>query len=160
MENFIDQIRASVADDATDDAQQAGSTACRAILAAIETKRAARGASSEPSRLASPTAPPSTAPRTLGDLPALVAMRAASRGQILDHVIQRLKALQPEAQASPSVVQMIGAFRNLSLDQLLDVGIAKLQTALAPTSTPIPRLPEGTRVIHLAPQPRTSSRRE
>jgi hypothetical protein len=159
MDTYIDQIRAALADDASDDAHQAGATACRAILAAIDGKRAARGLEPAPptrdetpsSPVATPTAAAPTKPRTLGELPALLAVRAATREQILDHVIARLKALQPEVQAGASVVSMIGAFRNLSLDQVLDLGIAKLQTALAPRAAPTPVLPEGTRVIHLAP---------
>lgn len=147
METFIDQIRAAVADDANDDAQQAGATACRAILAALEARRPKR--ESEPA-----TTSKGAPPRSLGDLPALVALRAMPRDQILDHVIAKLRAVQPDAQAAPHAISsVVGALRGMSLDQVLELGLANLQTALTP-STAAPGMPPGTRVIHLAPTPR------
>jgi hypothetical protein len=161
METLIDQIRAAVADGATDDAQQAGANACRSILAALDARHATNevsaSANSAPSAVpstAAPSAPrPASAPCTVGELPALVAIRAVPRGQILDYVIEKLRALQPEAQASATLTSAIGALRNLSLDQLVDLGVAKLHTALAPRPAIAPALPEGTRVIRLAPAP-------
>ncbi len=41
-----------------------------------------------------------------------------------------------------------------------DIGLARLQAAFAPRPTAAPTLPEGTRIIRLAPQPPTSTRRE
>ncbi len=170
MDSFIDQIRAAVAADATDDTHQAGASACRSILAALDAKQAARDVSSAPSASAPPppattpppavrpraAAPTTPAPRSVGDLPALVAIRAVPRGQILDYVIDKLRALQPEAQTGPAAfTSAIGALRNLSLDQVVDLGVAKLHTALArPAARHVPALPDGTRVIHLAPHPR------
>lgn len=157
MDTYIDQVRAALADDASDDAHQAGATACRAILAAIDARRATTAGSNEAGRATPPIAPPtppqSPASRTIGDLPALVAIRAATREQILDHVIARLKALQPQPQTGASITSVISAFRNLSLDQILDLGLARLQAALAPRPALAPTLPDGARVIRLAPAP-------
>jgi hypothetical protein len=135
METLIDQIRAALADGASDETKQLGAAACRSALAAIE-----------PTSATAPT-PAAPAPmHSLGAMPALAALRAP-REQVLDHVIARLRALQPDAAGAVGIATALGALRTLSLDQVLDLGLAKLRTALAPT------LPEGTRVIHLAPAP-------
>ena len=145
MDTLIDQIRAALADDATDDAQQAGAAACRAILATLEARRPKRESETATTNTAAP-------PRSLGDLPALVALRAMPREQILDHVIAKLRAVQPDAQAAPlAISSVIGALRGMSLDQVLELGLAKLQAALTPRAAPTPGLPPGTRVIRLPP---------
>ena len=134
METLIDQIRASLADDATDDAHQTGVAACRTILAALEARR--------------PSA------RSVGDLPALVALRTTPRMQLLDHVIAKLRTMQPEPQSSSlAIAPLIGALRGMSLDQILELGLTKLQAAMAsPRSA---GLPAGTRVIKLPPTVRS-----
>ncbi len=153
METHLDHIRAAIADGATYEARAAGIAACRAILVALEATSAASSAPAPP-----PTAPPPSPkpapPPTLGAMPALVALRAAPRDQVLDYVIAKLKALQPDAAAqtgAASIGQAVTALRTLSLDQLVDVGVSKLRTFLTPLpATPQP-LPPGTRVIRLPP---------
>ena len=138
MDTLIDQIRASLADDASEDAHHAGVAACRKILAALDAKRPGT---------ATPTPTP---PPTIGQLPALAAFRMP-RAQLLDFVIAKLQALQPEATATPALGTAITALRSLSLDQAVELGIAKLRTAFAPQ--PMPGASPGSRVIHLAPVP-------
>ena len=134
METLIDQIRAALADDANDDAHQAGATACRSVLASLEAKR------------------PSV--RSVGELPALMALRTTPRVQLLDHVIAKLRAMQPEpASSSLAIAPLIGALRGMSLDQILELGLNKLQAAMASPSSP--GLPPGTRVIKLPPTVRS-----
>ena len=136
MEALVDQIRAALADGATPEAKQAGAAACRAALATLDPAPAPE--------TTAPAAPPSS----LGAMPALAALRAP-REQILDHVIGRLRALQPDAAGATGLGTALTALRSLSLDQVLDLGLAKLRNAL--TTPPAPALPHGTRVIHLAP---------
>ncbi len=169
METFIDQIRASIADEANEDAHQAGVAACRAVLAALDARRVITAPPEIPPAAAPPVAPPPVAPPSVappsvasprsptpGEMPALIALRALPRDQILDHVIAKLKALQPEAAVGPVAIgTAITALRSMSLDQVVDVGVAKLRTFLtaqssAPSASPIP---PGTRVIRLAPVP-------
>lgn len=139
MDTLIDQIRAALADGANDETKQLGAAACRSALAAIE-----------PAPATEPVPAPPTPMRSLGAMPALAALRAP-REQILDHVIARLRALQPDAGGAVGIATALGALRTLSLDQVLDLSLAKLRNALTPA--PAPTLPEGTRVIHLAPAP-------
>jgi hypothetical protein len=174
METHLDHIRAAVADGATHEARATGIAACRAILVALEAASAA-SSTPEPPPTAAPPPPKSAPTPTLGAMPALVALRAAPRDQVLDYVIAKLKLLQPAAAATTgpaAAVQAITALRTLSLDQLVDLAVAKLRTSLAPQSTPAPHpplampdsagfapahgqlLPHGTRVIHLAPPQR------
>lgn len=86
MDNVIDAIRAAVAADASAESKAAGVTACRAILAALETTPGQTFASTVP--------------------------------------------------ASP-VAAMVGALRGVPPDQLLDLAIAKLRSAL-PAGTVVP----------------------
>ena len=84
MENVIDSIRAAIASDATPEANAAGATACRAILAALE------GTPGQP--LAVPAVVPLNGSQIAGMVSAL---RGVAPDQLLDLAIQRLRAALP-----------------------------------------------------------------
>lgn len=82
LEPLMEAIRRAVADDADDLTRKAGADACRALLAALDTKPG------DPL-----TDPPPSSP--------LAAMAAAAEqappGVVLDTIIAKLKAMLPEA---------------------------------------------------------------
>ena len=84
MENVIESIRAAIASDATPEAKAAGATACRAILAALE---------STPGQ---PIALSTVAPMSGSQIASVVsALRGVPPDQLLDLAIQRLRAGLP-----------------------------------------------------------------
>ena len=90
MDELFDQIRAATSPDATADARAAGASACRALLAAIETDAG------------QPLAP--AAPLPSAQIGALVAaLRGMPPEQILDLAIARLRAALPADAPAPAV---------------------------------------------------------
>jgi hypothetical protein len=95
MDTLIDAIRAAVAADATDDARQAGAAACRTILTALE---ATAGAPLVAPAVASvPTAPAASPIATV-----LAAMRTIPSDQLLDLVIDKLRATATARGVAPT----------------------------------------------------------
>lgn len=106
MENFIETIRASITSGATDDARTAGAQACRALLAALETKEGeplvAPGPLADSEALA--TLPPVPAPPQAAAVHAIVsALRGMQPEQLLDLAIARLSAALPAGTSPPAV---------------------------------------------------------
>ncbi len=84
MDQVIDQIRAALVPDASNDTRTAGAVACRAVLAALEP---------EPSE-AAPAAPIALVPELLAQLGAVPPGRRVDVA--LDLAIARLRALLPQ----------------------------------------------------------------
>ena len=93
MENIVESIRAAIASGATPETRAAGATACRAILAALE--------STPGQPLAAATAP---APSQIAT--ALAALRGAPAEQLLDLAIARLRAALPPGTEVPAVTPL------------------------------------------------------
>lgn len=90
MDQLLEQIRAATAADATDDAKAAGASACRMLLAALETKQG----DPLPAPLPMPTATP--------DVAALVAgLKGVPIDQLLDLAIAKLRTMVPATPAPP-----------------------------------------------------------
>ena len=82
MENIIESIRAAIASGASPSAREAGATACRTILAALESTPG------QPLGAAAPAAPSPIAS-------VVSALRGAPPEQLLDLAIARLRAALP-----------------------------------------------------------------
>ncbi len=90
METILETIRAAVSTDATPEARAAGATACRAILAALE--------STPGQPLAAPL---TTAPSPIASMVSV--LRGASAEQLLDLAIARIRAALPAGVEIPAV---------------------------------------------------------
>jgi len=109
MEQLLDQIRAALVPDASDDTRAAGATACRTILAALDAKtgepmQAPAGPAAPLVAMTPPApyAPPSESPRPspIATVQALVAaLRGMPPDQLLDLAITRLRAAVPDGAA-------------------------------------------------------------
>jgi hypothetical protein len=87
MDPLIDAIRAAVADGAPDDARQAGVTACRAILAALDAE------AGQPLALRPTLTSPIVA--------TVSALRTVPPDQLIDLLIGKLRAALPDSAAAP-----------------------------------------------------------
>lgn len=94
MDELLDTIRTSMAADATAEAKVAGATACRTLLAALETKPG------EP-LVATPTP---TAASPIAN--AISMLRGVPVDQLLDLAIARLRAAIPAGESAPSVPRL------------------------------------------------------
>ncbi len=81
MDQLIDSIRAAIAEGADDTTKQAGASACRAILAALE------------ARHGEPLAPPQAAASPIATT--FAALRGVQPDQLLDLVIAKLRSKLP-----------------------------------------------------------------
>lgn len=92
MDQLLEQIRAATAADATDDAKAAGASACRMLLAALETKQG------------EPLPPPVPVPQASPDIGALVAgLKGVPVDQLLDLAIAKLRTMVPTTDAPAPV---------------------------------------------------------
>lgn len=88
METLLDQIRAAAAPDASAEARSVGATACRAILAALET---------------TPGQPLAQAPQVATPIAQVIgSMRGVPIDQLLDLAIHRLRAALPAGADVPA----------------------------------------------------------
>ncbi len=94
MDELLDTIRTSIATDATAEAKAAGASACRMLLAALETN------SGEP--LVAATAPTAASPIAN----AIAMLRGVPVDQLLDVAISRLRAALPAGESVPSVPRL------------------------------------------------------
>ncbi len=85
MESLLEAIRLAIAPDAPDDAKSAGASACRTLLAALDTKGG--------EALVTPS------PTVANMAAAISAMRELPPEQLLDLAIARLRAVLPTAPA-------------------------------------------------------------
>lgn len=93
MNDLINTISAAIAEGASNETREAGATACRTILIALEAK--------EGQPLASPV--PVASSSNLGDVATIVAgLKGVPVDQLLDLAISKLRTLVPaEAAAAP-----------------------------------------------------------
>ncbi|HWO21280.1 MAG TPA: hypothetical protein VNO30_21080 [Kofleriaceae bacterium] len=121
MDSHIEAIHLALQAGASDEAKQGGIRACRAILAALEAATPPDASTARPTEPAAP--PPPFMPDTV---PAASPPPMASA------------AAPPPV---PDVAALVGALRGMPPEQLLDLAIARIRTALPPgppVSTPAP----------------------
>ncbi len=94
-DNLIEQIRAAVAEGATEETRAAGANACRTLLAALDTQPGA-AMGTVPTPLAAPIQAPQIAA-------VVSALRGVPPDQLLDLAIQRLRAALPAGVEVPAV---------------------------------------------------------
>ena len=112
MDTIVDTIRAAVAERASEEAKQAGATACRAVLAALE------GQAGAP--LAPPPSPPAAPALASSIATAVGALRSVPPDQILDLVIDRLRnaATARGVALSPSPTPLAFRVQHLPVPQV------------------------------------------
>ena len=108
MEQLIDQIRAALVPDASDDTRAAGANACRTILAALDAK------AGEPMQAPAAPAPVQSA--------ALVAMTSPAP--------YAAPSESPRPSPTATVRALVAALRGMPPDQLLDLAITRLRAAV------------------------------
>lgn len=160
METLIETLRTAARDDADPNARRAGIVACSKILAMLLVDT-----DDEPTAPATPAGNPAAAPANTDDEP--TAAPATPAGNPAAAPANPAPAAHtsagpagtPQAPGAPAaalpidpaaITAVMSSLRNLSLEQLLDVAIARIRAALPPdTSIPASPTPLQFRIVPL-----------